>query len=205
VDTNLPWLSDLNWRIIPVGVSGMCENLNASGGRIVARFEDGEPALLVSERGKGRIVKAATMLGYDYTNYPGYYDLAVMFPFVVRWNETVRELVLRVAKEAGVRLIASSSNPAVEVGVWRRRDGRRLLLLAVNHLNEHTESTITVQLGGERGFTIWDFFSGERVGAVQRGEELSFKVRLAPFQGRALVIEAEPPSPSVGNPGLVST
>ncbi|MEM1909759.1 MAG: beta-galactosidase [Thermofilaceae archaeon] len=195
VDTNLPWLSDLNGRIIPVGVSGMCENLNASGGRIVARFEDGEPALLVSERGRGRIVKAATMLGYDYTNYPGYYDLAVMFPFVIRWNETVRELVLRVAREAGVRSIASSSNPAVEVGVWRRRDGRRLLLLAVNHLNEHTESTITVQLGGERGFTIHDFFSGERVGAVQKGEELSFKVRLAPFQGRALVIEAEPPLP----------
>ncbi len=191
VSSAVPWLSDLSGKVIPVGVSGMCENLSAAGGAVAARFEDGEPAVVVSKRGRGMVVKAATMLGYDYANYPGYYDLAVMFPFVVRWNEAVREMVMSALREAGVRPPATSSNPAVEVGVWRRPDGGRLMLLAVNHLREPAESTVTVRVNSEGEYAVKDFFSGEQLGAPLGGGELSLKVRLDPFQGKAFVIEKE--------------
>lgn len=189
VSAAVPWLSGLNGRVIPVGISDMCESLNAAGSIVAARFENGDPAVIVSKRGRGMVVKTATMLGYDYADYPGYYDLAVMFPFVVRWNEAVREMVTSVLKEAGVHVPAISSNPAVEVGIWKKPDGKRLMLLAVNHLNEPAESTLTVQLDSKCEYAVKDFFSGERLDAFWGEKGLSLKVRLSPFQGKAFIIE----------------
>ncbi|MEM3137593.1 MAG: beta-galactosidase [Thermofilaceae archaeon] len=189
VNTSASWLSGLKGRVIPVGVSGMCENINAAGSTVVAEFENGDPAIIVFKKGKGSVVKAATMLGYDYANYPGYYDLAVMFPFVVRWNETVREIVLSVLREAGVHLPVISSNPAIEVGIWKKLDGTRLMLLTVNHLNETAESMVTVQLDLRGEYTVKDFFSGEELSVYQSGRKLSLKVSLNPFQGKAFILE----------------
>jgi hypothetical protein len=102
IESSHPMLKDLSGKLVPVGVDFLCEELDPSkAGETIAVFEDGTPAIAVSRRGRGLAVKAATMLGWDYTNYPGYYDFAVMFPFIIKRNENLRELVLRILRMAG--------------------------------------------------------------------------------------------------------
>jgi beta-galactosidase GanA len=192
IESSHPMLKDLNMKLVPVGVETLCEALNQEKvDETIATFEDGSLAAAISRRGSGVVVKAATMLGWDYTNYPGYYDYAIMFPFIIKRNENVRELVVRILKMAGVQSLVTSSNPAVEVGVWKRKDNRQLLLLAVNHLNELTETTVTLNKNGKAILSLKDFFSGESLDYTDTDETISFALHLDSFRGKAFIIELE--------------
>ena len=193
IESTHPKLSALNGKLVPVGIESLCETLNQEKvDETVALFEDGTPSIAISRRGKGSVIKAATMLGWDYTNYPGYYDFAVMFPFIIKRNENLRELVLRILRMAGVQPLAASSNPAVEVGIWRRKDGKRLLLLAVNHLNEPAKTSVTLAKRGGAIRSLRDFFSGESLDYIENPDgTISFSLSLENFRGRAFIVDLE--------------
>jgi hypothetical protein len=188
VKTEMPLLSRLNGKIITLGIENLCEELSVDGDlKIIARFEDGKPALIAAKKGSGIVIKAATLLGWDYSNYPGHYDFAVMFPFIIRRNEYVREMILGLLKEAGVQPPAESTNPNVEVGVWRGRES--LMVFVVNHLDQASASTVTVNLSGDGKYVVQDFFNKEVCQSCQNGRKITFKVDLTNFQGKAYIVK----------------
>jgi hypothetical protein len=175
-------------KIITLGIENLCEELSVDGDlKIIARFEDGKPALIAAKKGSGIVIKAATLLGWDYSNYPGHYDFAVMFPFIIRRNEYVREMILGLLKEAGVQPPAESTNPNVEVGVWRGRES--LMVFVVNHLDQASASTVTVNLSGDGKYVVQDFFNKEVCQSCQNGRKITFKVDLTNFQGKAYIVK----------------
>ncbi len=185
VKTDMPPMNELNGKIVPV--ANVCEKLSPpKKSAIIAEFDDGEPAVVLANVGKGAVVKAASLLGWDYSNYPGHYDFAAMFPFLIRRNENVRELILRLLKRADVQIPAESSNLDVEVGVWNGKDAD--IILAVNHLDKPSESVVTVNLESEGKRAVQDFFTKEGVKAKQNGHRIDFAVNLPNFQGKAFLI-----------------
>jgi len=185
IETEASLLNELKGKIIPVG--NKCEALRTpEGSRVIARFEDGTPAVITVQDGKGTVVKIGSMLGWDYSNYPGHYDFAAMFPFHIRRNEAVREMISRLIKATGVQPPAESSNPDVEVAVWKGKDSN--VVLAVNHLNEPSETTVRAVVEPKNRYIVQEFFSGETVESEMEGERLMFKLRLSSFQGKAYII-----------------
>jgi beta-galactosidase GanA len=186
VKTDLPPMNELNGKIVPV--ANVCEKLSPSKkSAIIAEFDDGEPAVVLANVGKGAVVKAASLLGWDYSNYPGHYDFAAMFPFLIRRNENVRELILRLLKRADVQPPAESSNLDVEVGVWNGKDAD--IILAVNHLDKPSESALTVNLESNGAYIVQDYFTKEKVKAKQSNRRIAFTVNLSNFQGKAFLIK----------------
>ncbi len=148
------------------------------GADILARFEDGSPAICRFAQGAGTVILAGSYLGWDYTNYPGYYDLAAMFPFHIRRDELLRQWLAASLAEAGIEPPARSSHPDVEIAVWRDAQHRPALLFAINHLQE----TITTQIR---------LFDGAVVSAVEvlNGpapivQDGALTIALEPLQGR---------------------
>lgn len=186
VKTDMPPMNELNGKIVPV--ANVCEKLSPpKKSAIIAEFDDGEPAVILVNVGKGAVVKAASLLGWDYSNYPGHYDFAAMFPFLIRRNENVRELILRLLKRADVQPPAESSNLDVEVGVWNGKDAD--IVLAVNHLNKPSESAVTVNLESNGTYIVQDYFTKEKVKAKQSNRRIAFTVNLSNFQGKAFLIK----------------
>ncbi|MBI5959730.1 MAG: hypothetical protein HY866_13395, partial [Chloroflexi bacterium] len=69
--------------------------------QIIARFEDDSPAICRIPRGQGAVILAGSYLGWDYSNYPGYYDLAAMFPFHTRRDAALRRWLADTLENAG--------------------------------------------------------------------------------------------------------
>jgi len=190
IKTRLSSINRLNGKIIPVG--NMCEKLSSHvESKVIARFENGEPAVIVVNNGKGMIVKSASMLGWDYSNYPGHYDFALMFPSKIRRDETVRELVFEILKKAKVKPPVVSSNPDVEVAVWKGKESD--IVLAINHLNQPAESKITLSLKdkGNNAYSVQEYFSKKSIKPMQGKQNLSFEVKLTNFQGKAYLIKKQ--------------
>jgi beta-galactosidase GanA len=186
IDTDDPSLRAMNGTTIPIG--NLCEQLRTpETGKTVARFENGEPAVIMVQEGSGRIIKAGSFLGWDYSNYPGHYDFAVMFPFLIRRNEDVREMISRIIKGSGVQPPAESENPDVEVAFWRSRG--RSLVLAINHLNEPSETAIQVRVDTSSSHRVREFFTGEEISSGTRGNRLIFRSSHSNFEGKAYIIE----------------
>jgi hypothetical protein len=186
VETDLPLLSELNGRIIPVG--NKSEKLKSSANStVIAKFEDGDPAVIQNNEGKGKVIKVGSLLGWDYSNYPGHYDFAVMFPLLIRRNETVRKLVAKILNTAGVQPPAESSNANVEVGTWRGKD--KLMLFAVNHLDQPSETVIAAKVEPENRYDVQEFFTEKHVDSKPNGNWIGFKAKLSNFQGKAYTIK----------------
>lgn len=186
IETDLPSLKELKGKIIPVG--NRCEKLRAvQNAKVLARFENGEPAIIRITEGRGSIIKVGSFLGWDYSNYPGHYDFAVMYPFLVRRNEAVRELISRLLEESGVEPPAESSNPDVEVGVWKGQNEH--LVLVVNHLDQPSETTISVNLKQPGKYKVREFFTGEVMDSKVQYSKILFNISLTNFRGKAFVIE----------------
>jgi len=186
IDTDIPLLNEMNGIIIPVG--NVCEQLQIpEKAKVIAKFENGEPAIIEVPDGRGRIIKAGSFLGWDYSNYPGHYDFAVMFPFLIRRNEKVRDMISRIIKRSGVQPPAESENPDVEVAVWKSKD--RLLVLAINHLDNPSETIIHVKIDSSGKHQVREFFSGKVIPSEIREDYLIFKSTLSGFKGKAYIIE----------------
>ncbi|MEM1557682.1 MAG: beta-galactosidase [Thermoproteota archaeon] len=176
----------LDNKIVPIG--NRCEKLKpTSNSKILARFEDGDPAIIQFSDGKGSVVKIGSLIGWDYSNYPGHYDFAVMFPFHIRRNETVRLFISKMLEGFGITPPAESSNPDVEVAVWEGKD--ESIILAINHLNEYSESEIRVnrRLDGD-DFSLSEFISNAPVSFKIENGTVRFRVKLPSFRGMAYLL-----------------
>ncbi|MBS7615445.1 beta-galactosidase trimerization domain-containing protein, partial [Candidatus Bathyarchaeota archaeon] len=188
IKTSLSSLNKLNGRIIPVG--NICEKLSPDiESMVIAKFENNEPAAVVVKKGKGTVIKIASMVGWDYSNYPGHYDFALMFPSQIRRNETVREFVFEILKKAKVQPPAVSSNPDVEVAVWKGKESD--MVLAINHLDRLVESKITLNLRDkvDVAYSVQEYFSKKAIRSMQDKRSLSFEVKLTNFQGKAYLVK----------------
>lgn len=112
--------------------------------QITARFEDGSPAICRIPRGRGVVLLAGSYLGWDYSNYPGYYDLAAMFPYHIRRDAAVRYWLAGILEEAGIVPPIRSTHPDVEVALWHKGDCSEAMIIAVNHLQERVETIVQV-------------------------------------------------------------
>ncbi|MEM1582386.1 MAG: beta-galactosidase [Candidatus Bathyarchaeia archaeon] len=188
IETKIPSLSGMNGTIIPV--ENTCEELNVPcNAEVIAKYEDGKPAIIKFPDGRGRVIKAGSFLGWDYSNYPGHYDFAVMFPFLIKRNEKVRELISGLLKDSGVHPPAESSNPNVEVAVWRGKGC--FIVLAVNHLNEKLKATLKVRVDIAEQYEVKDFFTRTIINSEKHGNMIAFKIELSGFQGKPYLIEGD--------------
>ena len=127
----------------PVPVQVAAASLNPpEGADIIARFEDGTPAICRFALGQGSVILAGSYLGWDYTNFPGYYDLAAMFPYHIRRDGAL--LTWLGEQLAHIAPPARSEHPDVEVALWRKSGEDEGLLLVINHLQEPVETTVHV-------------------------------------------------------------
>jgi len=189
IETDLPLVSELNGKMVPV--ADRCEKLKAPEGvEVIARFENGDPAIIRFEQCRGSVVKAASLLGWDYSNYPGHFDFAVMFPFLIRRNETVRELISAILKTQGVQPPAESSNPDVEVAVWEGEN--KSLILVINHLDKPSETTVRIDSGSKVRRSVSDFFSREVLDSKTAKGKTEFRASLPKFRGRAYIVKIAP-------------
>lgn len=159
-----------------------------SHAEICGVFNDGSPAICQIRQGQGHILLMGSYLGWDYSNYPGYYDLGAMFPFHIQQDAQLRDYILGVVQAAGVIPPAVSSHPDVEVGVWHGSTSQRdkYVLLVTNHLQETVESTVRLAVG-EGTWRLTD--SPNHNQTQQEGGEFLLTVQLAPLQGAAYFVD----------------
>lgn len=148
------------------------------GSQAIAHFNDGSPAIARVSQGSGSVILAGSYLGWDYTNYPGYYDLAAMFPFHIRRDDALRRWLSDLLTEAGIAPPARSSHPDVEVALWQTPNHTGGLLLAINHLCERVETVLSVPGLASAQHAL----SGEPVPCEASS---SIRVILDPLEGRA--------------------
>lgn len=147
------------------------------GAKILAQYDDGSPAIIEFKQGEGLIILAGSYLGWDYSNYPGYYDLSAMFPFYTRRDAALRNWLANMLASAGILPPARSSHPDVEIALWRASNQEVGMLIAVNHLNETAQTEIAVP-GGP--WIIRDGLTDQHVAYTG-----TFFVALKPLEGRA--------------------
>lgn len=167
-----------NGTPVPVQVSAAPLDPPA-GADILARYEDGSVAICRFTHGAGTVILAGTYLGWDYSNYPGYYDLAAMFPFHIRRDDLLRQWLAGVLAEAGIHPPAVSSHADVEVALWHKTADNTYLLLTINHLQETVTTHIRLRDGTT--WTAREALSGQSSGDPAE----SLAITLAPLQGRA--------------------
>lgn len=130
-----------------------------SDAELLASFNDGSPALCKIKRGQGTILLSGSYLGWDYSNYPGNYDLAEMFPFHIRRDVALRQAVAGWLADSGIKPPVVSEHPEVEAALWQSEQNR--ILFVINHLQETIETAIHI-------------------------DDQVVAVKLAPLQGMAL-------------------
>lgn len=151
---------------------------------VLAHYADGGPAICQIAQGAGHIILAGSYLGWDYSNYPGYYDLGKMFPFHVRQEAPLRQFVAELLHDADIEPPATSTNPHVEVGVWHNEDRSSFIVLVINHLQtvEHTTVTLAVDAGE---WTVRRLVADEAVSHQPGTDGLTWNVDLDGLQGVA--------------------
>ncbi|HPU84174.1 MAG TPA: beta-galactosidase [Candidatus Latescibacteria bacterium] len=153
----------------------------AAGKRVevVARFDDGRPAIVRQAIGNGVLWRAGSFVGLDYAAGMGVYDWVQQQR--VRIEPALENLVAEELERQGLRPVGSTNNRNAEVGVFRVDS--RLLILVVNHLRHPLQVTVKVRIPG---WTLAkDVFSGEFSEGVQEGDANAFAVRLPEMGGRA--------------------
>ncbi|MBI5928804.1 MAG: hypothetical protein HY862_05810 [Chloroflexi bacterium] len=150
---------------------------------VLASFEDGTPAICRIQQGQGTLVLGGSYFGWDYTNYPGYYDLAAMFPFHTRRDEILRRFLADLLKSAGIFPPAESSHPDVEVGVWHTSPKDAYVLLVTNHLQETVRTTVRLMVG----IGHWTIQTPD-VQWHQDGHEVVVELELTRLDGTAIEV-----------------
>jgi hypothetical protein len=124
------------------------------GAEILSRFDDQTPAICRVSHGKGTIILAGSYLGWDYSDYPGYYDLAAMFPFYTRRDEALRRWLVGILSQVGITPPVRSSHPDVEAAVWHSAEGGSAVLIVSNHLQETVQTVIEPPFGNPISLTL---------------------------------------------------
>ncbi len=161
--------------------------------RVLARYEDGGPAIVESTVGKGRVVWLLGALGPEHrSRAPGPKAVRFWGGLMARaglaprtWFEASTEVVLRTDSKAldhGGRGVANSA-PLADVSC-RVRGDRDLFLFAVNFFAP-TRGRVRVALP-EAAFTVWDALTGKPLRGTWNGPSLSIPLELRAFDARVL-------------------
>ncbi len=171
---------------VPVQIAGCGLHLPKEAA-VLARFNDGSPAIARIVRGDGVIILAGSYLGWDYSNYPGYYDLGAMFPFLLRRDAALRVFVNDLLTGVGIAPPARSTNPDVEVAVWHDSVQDAYTLIVVNHLQQvvFTEVMLAVR---SSDWLARRLIVDLPVQTVWRDGMLVVGVQLSPLEGCAFSI-----------------
>lgn len=150
---------------------------------ILGKFEDGTPAIGRIQQGKGSVILLGSSLGWDYSNYPGYYDLTAMFPSLIRRDDVLRCFVYDLLVENGITPPVRSSHADVETAIWHRPEQDAYVVIAINHLQEQVETTIRLPVMGEN-WQIEEKPTGLRDWSMEDGQVV-LRLSLAPLEGCA--------------------
>ncbi|PJF39250.1 MAG: hypothetical protein CUN55_14890, partial [Phototrophicales bacterium] len=69
---------------------------------VFAYFNDKSAAIFRTSFGHGAVFMIGSYIGWDYSNYPGNYDLAKMFPFYIRRDYALREYLVQLLTQEGI-------------------------------------------------------------------------------------------------------
>lgn len=174
--TNLDFYRLSNQAPVPIQLSAARLHL-PDGAQTLAHYDNGSPAIAKIKQGEGSIILAGSYLGWDYSNYPGYYDLAAMFPFHVRRDDALRDWLADTLTNAGIVPPVRSVHPDVEVALWQTPDRNSGMLIAINHLDETVDTQITVTTGN---WSARDALTGQPVDYTE-----ALSITFKPFEGRA--------------------
>lgn len=155
---------------------------------VLAHFEHGTPAICRIPQGKGTIILAGSYLGWDYTTYPGYYDLGKMFPFHVRQDAALRQFIGGLLVEADIHPPITSSHPDVEVAVWAKPDSSAHIVLVINHLQSSEETTVTLPINGSN-WQVLTALDNQPVPLSQMEQGIAWNVSLERLQGCAFLVQ----------------
>ncbi|HRS94349.1 MAG TPA: beta-galactosidase [Candidatus Latescibacteria bacterium] len=153
----------------------------AAGKRVevIARFDDGRPAIVRQPIGSGVLWRAGSFVGLDYAEGMGVYDWVQQQR--VRIEPALENLIAEALERQGLRPIGSTNNRNAEVGIFPVDS--RLLVLVANHLRHPLQVTVRVRITGWA--SAKDVFSGEIAECIQEGDATAFSVRLPEMGGRA--------------------
>ncbi len=113
-----------------LGLQGMGVALKVQGGRVIARDQDGRPAIVVRDVGQGHGVLCA---------YPIEHMLAVV-PNALEGDSRVWHLYRALKRLAGIRSPFGADDPAVELGCLR--GAKRDYVVLVNHTPHPAAGTV---------------------------------------------------------------
>jgi len=154
---------------------------------IHARYNDTTAAIFSAKHGKGTVLMIGSYLGWDYTTYPGYYDLGMMFPFFVRQDEHLRYFMSEFLKSYDIIPPITSTHADIEVAVWHHQSGDSHIVFAINHLQSDEMTTIRLPVVGQ-GWRVYEALTNAPVPATYQDGVLVWDADFIRLQGMAFVI-----------------
>ena len=185
--TTLNWTSDelpglSSGAVLPARWFKEVLEPSVSGARVVARFEGGEPAAVMSAFGKGRTLMLGSYVSAAAQSTPS--DAAErFFAALLRW--------------AGVSRPVDVKGPAVEVRYLE--SGNDLLVFVFNHGKQRTRSEVTLRTGAV-GTSAADLADRRAIPLARAAGHTTFAVDLPP--GGVQVLKLTSLSPSRIRPDL---
>ncbi|HUI41263.1 MAG TPA: beta-galactosidase [Terriglobia bacterium] len=138
--------------------------LPLEGGRVLARFAGGEPAIVEKTYGKGRAVLIGSFAGLAYQR---------------NHDPSTRELLWALAQAAGVTPeVKVTGEGTAEVEVRRLASANREFLFVFNHASAAADATISARLPW-RVNKARDVVAGQAVAVQVNGDEVALRKNLA--------------------------
>jgi beta-galactosidase len=138
--------------------------------RVVATFEDGAPAAVMSTFGAGRTLMIGSYVSAAYQTTPTP-EAQRFFNGLVQW--------------AGVTLPVEVTGGALEAR--HLHSGRDVLLFLFNHGATHADSTVSLRLPPAR-YAVTDLVAGQPVASTRADDRVTLAVQLAPGAVQVLQI-----------------
>ncbi|MCU0480620.1 MAG: hypothetical protein MUE54_05335 [Anaerolineae bacterium] len=176
---------------VPVAVYIEAQHLSPpSDATIHARFNDNHVASFSVRQKQGTVCIIGSYLGWDYTTYPGYYDLGKMFPFQVRQDEHLRHFIGEILATHGIAPPIRSDHADIEVAVWHHQTDTQHIVFAINHLQSEEYTTIHLPLS-DGDWRVYEALSDAPIEATYQDGVLSWQISLIGLQGIAFHIQTK--------------
>ncbi|MBZ5538808.1 MAG: beta-galactosidase [Acidobacteriia bacterium] len=143
--------------------------------RIIAKFNNGDPAIIASNYGKGKVITIGSFLG---ALYEAERDVNVgrFFSGLLEWAGITRQVEVD-----GVL-------PEQSVEIRTMEAGLEKLLVVFNHGNTAAEPTVRMKLS-EGTYSVTDLMTREPIRAIYDRSALSFRKRVGPGEVWAVLIQ----------------
>jgi hypothetical protein len=162
----------------PILVRARAQKLADTADEVIARFDDGSPAIASWKMGDGTLVRCGSLIGVDYAEGMGLYDWHRQDR--VRIEPAVEDLFGGLLTKAGIVPLAHPDNPAVEAGVFKM-DGETVVI-AVNHNRHPSRCAIDMAIPATKAT---DVFTGDILPHTREDDRTIVTVELPSLGGRA--------------------